>query len=98
MKNVDCHEKVKLEQTYKFMQYIMQPLGGWGAGQTPGGLARLLEKAAGWSLKAGWSLEGWLGWAASWSLKSRLAGLLGRAACWSLKGWLDCWVVLLAGP
>ena len=42
---------------------------------------------------AGWSLEGWLGWAASWSLKSRLAGLLGRAADWSLEGWLDCWLV-----
>ena len=28
----------------------------------------------------------------------RLAGLLGSAAGWSLKGWLDCWVVLLAGP
>ena len=52
------------------MQYIMQPLGGWGAGQAPGGLARLLERAAGWSLKAGW-----VAGQGCWLVSGGLAGL-----------------------
>ena len=71
------------------MQYIMQPLGGWGTRQAHGGLARLLGRAA------GWSLYGCLG---CWLAPGGLTGLLGRVAGWSLEGWLGCWVGLLAGP
>ena len=53
------------------MQYIMQPLGSWGAGQAPGGLARLLERAARWSLKAGW-----VAGQGCWLVSGGLAGLL----------------------
>ena len=71
------------------MQYIMQPLGGWGARQAPEGLARLLGRAA------GWSLGGCLG---CWLAPGGLAGLLGRVVDWSLEGCLICWAGLLTGP
>ena len=67
------------------MQYMMQPLGGWGAGRCLG------KPLVGW-LHWSRSLAGWLLWAgpwrAGWSLESWLH-------CWLVPGGL---AALLAGP
>ena len=69
------NKNVKLKPTYKFMQYMMQPLGDWGAGRCLG------KPLKGW-LHWGRPLAGWLLWVGPWRA--------GFTAGWSLEGWL-CW-------
>ena len=73
LKNVE--NDVKLKLTYKFMQYMMQPMGDWGAGRC------LRKSLKGW-LHWGWPLAGWLLWVGPWRA--------GCPAGWSLEDWL-CW-------